>query len=181
MGRGTGLGLASVYGIIKSHGGYIDVNSERGKGTTFMVYLQATREAIEESTITAPHVVKGSETILLVDDEKIIRNVGRELLQQMGYTVLLAGGGTEAVEIYRKNRDTIDLVILDMIMPDMNGGEVYDRLKEIAPGIKVLLSSGYSIDGQATEILERGCDGFIQKPFTIKQLSQKIREILDGP
>ena len=96
-----------------------------------------------------------------------------------GYKTLIARGGKEAIEIYKKNQDTIDIVILDMIMPGVGGGEAYDRMKEINPNIKVLLSSGYSIDGQATEILKRGCDGFIQKPFNIKQLAKRMREILD--
>ena len=100
------------------------------------------------------------------------------MLEKMGYQVSLAQSGAEALAVYEKNHDSIDLVILDMIMPDMNGGEVHDRLKEIAPGAKILLSSGYSIDGQATEILERGCDGFIQKPFNMEKLPQKIREVL---
>ena len=101
-----------------------------------------------------------------------------ELLEELGYTVLAAHGGREAVEIYQEHGDSIDLVILDMIMPDMGGGETFDRLKEINPGVRVLLSSGYSIDGQAQEIMARGCDGFIQKPFRIEELSQKIREIV---
>ena len=97
----------------------------------------------------------------------------------MGYNVLIAGGGKEALEIYQKNEQKIGMVILDLIMPDISGGDTYDKLKEINPEIKVMLSSGYSIDGQTSEILERGCNGFIQKPFNIKKLSQKIREILD--
>jgi len=97
----------------------------------------------------------------------------------LGYDVVIAHSGKESIEIYEKNRDRIAIVILDMIMPGISGGETYDRLKEINPDIKVLLSSGYSISGQATEILERGCDGFMQKPFNVKLLSQKIREILD--
>ena len=97
----------------------------------------------------------------------------------MGYQVMIAWSGKEAIEIYKQNKDKIDMVILDMIMPEMSGGKTYDLLKEINPNIKVLLSSGYSIDGQATEILERGCNGFIQKPFNMKELSGKIREILD--
>ena len=97
----------------------------------------------------------------------------------MGYKVLIAKSGKEAVEIYEKNKDRIDIVLLDMIMPDMSGSDTYDRMKEIDPDIKVLLSSGYSINGQATEIMDRGCNGFIQKPFKMKELSQKLREILD--
>ncbi len=101
------------------------------------------------------------------------------MLKALGYKVLLAKSGKEAVELYRKNKNKIDMVLLDMVMPEMGGGETYDRMKEISPDIKVLLSSGYSIDGQATEILNRGCDGFIQKPFDMQQLSQRIRKILD--
>ena len=93
---------------------------------------------------------------------------------------MIAGGGKEAMEIYEKNRERIDLVILDMIMPNISGGDIYDRLKDMDAEVKVLLSSGYSVDGQATEILDRGCNGFIQKPFKMKELSQKLREILDG-
>ena len=124
-------------------------------------------------------IQKGHETLLLVDDEDIIADVGQEMLTAMGYKVLLARSGQEAIETYQKNRDKVDLVILDMIMPDMGGGKVYDTLKEINPDIMVLLSSGYNINGQATEILERGCDGFIQKPFSMSQLSQAIRKVLD--
>ncbi|RLB83839.1 MAG: oxidoreductase, partial [Deltaproteobacteria bacterium] len=113
------------------------------------------------------------------DDEEVILKVGQELLEAMGYRVLIARDGKEAVEVYKKNRDDIDIVVLDMVMPNMGGGEAYDRMKQINPDIKVLLSSGYSIDGQATEILERGCDGFIQKPFSMKELSEKIKEILE--
>ncbi|GAF75482.1 unnamed protein product, partial [marine sediment metagenome] len=106
-------------------------------------------------------------------------DVGEGILTELGYKVLPARSGKEAIEIYKKNKDNIDMVILDMIMPQMGGGVTYDRLKKINPNIKVLLSSGYSIDGQATEIVDRGCDGFIQKPFNIKALSQEVRKILD--
>ena len=180
MGRGTGLGLASVYGIIKNHGGYINVYSEKDQGTTFSIYLPAS----EKAALAPPEEVnlpisKGSGTILLIDDEQMILDVGSELLEELGYVVMLARSGTEALEVYSNHRNSIDLVIMDMIMPGLGGGETFDRLKKIDPGIKVLLSSGYSINGQATKILERGCDGFIQKPFNMQQLSEKIREIMD--
>ena len=227
MGRGTGLGLASVYGIIKNHGGFINVYSEKGKGSTFNIYLPAMESEVGgrrsevggqgsdvggqmlevQSSQSSKHVVNGlpavqsinnhelsiinpkrseiregikhgHETILLVDDENMIIDVGKQILEMMGYKVLTAKSGKEATEIYKQNMDKIDMVILDMIMPDIGGSEVYDRLKKINPEIKVLLSSGYSINGLATEILNRGCNGFIQKPFSIKKLSHKLREVL---
>ena len=124
-------------------------------------------------------MLKGTGTILLIDDEHIIIDLGKELLSQMGYTVLVAKSGEASIELYEANKDEIDMVILDMIMPEMGGGEIYEKLRGIDPDVKVLLSSGYSLDGQATEILERGCNGFIQKPFNMRALSQKIREIIE--
>jgi CheY-like chemotaxis protein len=179
IGRGTGLGLASAYGIIKNHKGFINVYSEKGEGTTFNIYFPASeKEAVKEKE-KDEELIRGTETVFLVDDEDIILDVAKDILKTLGYKVLLARGGVEALQVYNKNQDEIDMVILDMIMPDIGGGETYDKLKEINPGIKVLLSSGYSINGQATEILERGCNGFIQKPFYMIDLSQKLREILD--
>ena len=180
MGRGTGLGLASVYGIVKNHAGFIDVYSRKGEGATFIIYLPATEKKAVVKKELEKDVLKGSETVLLVDDEDMIIEVGQPMLEKMGYNVLIARGGKEALEIYQKNEQEIDMVILDLIMPDISGGDTYDKLKEIDPEIKVMLSSGYSIDGHTSEILERGCNGFIQKPFNIRKLSQKIREILDG-
>jgi PAS domain S-box-containing protein len=179
MGRGTGLGLASVYGIIKNHGGIIGVNSKKGEGTTFTIYMPASDKGIVEEKGVPGETLKGTETVLLVDDEDRIVDIGKKILKIMGYKVLVARSGKEAIELYKKNQAGIDIVVLDMIMPGIGGGEAYDRLKEINPHVRVLLSSGYSINGEATEILERGCNGFVQKPFSMKELSRRIREILD--
>ncbi len=180
MSRGTGLGLASAYGIIKNHGGIINVYGKKGAGTTLNIYLPASEK---ELSITkkkfSDEILKGTETILLVDDEDMIIDVGGDMLRAIGYKVLVAGSGKEAVDAYRKLKDNIDLVIVDMIMPHMDGGKVYDRMKEINPDVRVILSSGYSVESQAKEILKRGCNAFIQKPFNMKKLSGKIRKILD--
>ena len=179
IGRGTGLGLASAYGIIKHHNGIIDVESEKGAGATFNIYLpQSQKQLIKEAQVSE-EILKGEGTILLVDDEDMIIDVGKAMLETLGYQFLLAKSGKEAIELYKQNQEKIDLVILDMIMPDMGGRETCDLLFEINPDVKILLSSGYSIDSQAKELLDRGCSEFIQKPFDIKRLSRKIRETLD--
>jgi nitrogen-specific signal transduction histidine kinase/CheY-like chemotaxis protein len=178
--NGTGLGLAFVHGVIKAHGGYIDIDSEKGKGTIIDIYLPALNGRSTKKKESEQVNLKGNECVLLVDDEEMILDVGKAMLTRLGYEVLLAGSGKEALDIYEGSQDNIALIILDMIMPNMSGGETYDGLREQNSDVRVLLSSGYSIDGQATEILNRGCNGFIQKPFTVTALSRKLREILDG-
>jgi PAS domain S-box-containing protein len=181
MGRGTGLGLASAYGIIRNHGGIIDVRSSKGQGSTFTIYLPAS--AAEAATVAekaSSAMDGGSETILLVDDNPTVLEIGEEMLQLLGYAVLTAGSGGEALNLYQHHRERIDLVVLDMIMPELSGFDTYAALKKLNPDVDVLLSSGYSIDSKASEMLELGCNGFLQKPFAVQELSHAVRAILDG-
>ena len=180
-GKGTGLGLASAYGIIKNHGGFINVYSEKGQGTAFTIYLPASEKAVIHTKKQPMDIPKGNETIMLVDDEAFVTEIGKDMLESLGYNVLVAGSGASALELYRNNVDKIDMVILDMIMPRMNGAQVFKHLRKINPELKVLLCSGYSLNGDAADMLDQGCNGFIQKPFSVIQLSQKVREILDEP
>jgi PAS domain S-box-containing protein len=179
MGRGTGLGLASVYGIVKNHEGFINVYSKKGQGARFEINLPASGKVATNKEKTREEFIKGKETVLLVDDEEMIIDVAQRMLDKLGYKVFTARDGKEAVAAFRKHKQEIDVIILDMIMPKMSGGEAFDRIKEIRPEIKVLLSSGYSINGQASEILNRGCNGFIQKPFNLQNLSKSLRTILE--
>jgi CheY-like chemotaxis protein len=164
---------------VKAHGGYVDVCSKKGEGSTFSIFLPASEKRVPNLINYADHLTKGVETVLLVDDEEAVRHIGQEMLKAMGYHVLTASDGKEAIGIYGEHRDDISIVLLDMVMPRMGGAETYDNLKHMNSDVKVLLLSGYSVDGQATEILDRGCDGFIQKPFDMKELSGKMRQILD--
>jgi CheY-like chemotaxis protein len=185
MGEGTGLGLASVFGIIKKHQGIITVDTRVGQGTTFSIYLPAARILQKPKAQDKLRVIssgkrpeKGSGTILVVDDEEYILNADKAMLSELGYEVLLANGGKEAIRVFEENKDRINLLILDLIMPDLGGDIVYDRIKSSRSDVRVILSSGYSIEGQAESILKKGCDGFIQKPYNLKQLAQKIKDIL---
>ena len=181
-GQGSGLGLASVHGIVKNHGGFINVYSQKGKGSTFNIYLPASEKKIvdENPELDRRKIQYGQGTILLVDDQDMVIDVGKKMLESIGYKVLIAQSGIEALDVYIKQKDEIDLIILDMIMPEMSGGETYERMRDIDVGVNVLLSSGYSINSQVKEILGRGCNGFIQKPFSLKDLSIKVRELLEG-
>jgi len=179
--RGTGLGLASVYGIVKNHGGIVNVSSELGCGTTFEIYLPISDRKIRPKPPVDQELLKGVETVLLVDDESIVIDVGKKMLQKLGYRVITVDSGERAVDAIRQKSAEIDLVILDMIMPGIDGGKTFDAIRGIKPDIPVILSSGYSLEGQATEIMQRGCNGFIQKPFNISQLSKIIRKNLNDP
>jgi two-component system, cell cycle sensor histidine kinase and response regulator CckA len=180
MGRGTGLGLAMVYGIIKGHNGFIEVSSKPGQGSTFTIYIPASeRKAVEEKPFAEKKIL-GSDTILLVDDEPIVLEVSTKLLESLGYTIHAMNSGQEAIAFYEKMKESISLIILDMIMPGLSGSQVFERITLLNPSAKIILSSGYSIDGQAQSIMDKGCHGFIQKPFSITELSRKIREVLDN-
>jgi PAS domain S-box-containing protein len=178
-GRGTGLGLASAYGIIKGHAGIITVDSEVGYGTTFNIYLPVSDQKVYREDTLEAALIKGSETILLVDDEEMIVDVGKAMLEKLGYRVVVAKSGGQAVHTIKMNGDGIDLVILDLIMPGIEGGKAFDIIHEIRPKMPVLLSSGYSLNDQANDIMRRGSKGFLQKPFNIYELSKTVRKIID--
>jgi two-component system, cell cycle sensor histidine kinase and response regulator CckA len=179
-GRGTGLGLASAYGIIRNHNGVIRVTSSPGNGTAFTILLPAAEDEPASDIAPMQEITPGTETVLLVDDEEMILAVAADMLKTLGYRVISARGGQAALSLYVEKGKQIDLVLLDLIMPDQSGKETFAQLKALNPQVRVLLSSGYSIDGEAAAIMQQGCGGFIQKPFDLKQLSNKIREVLDG-
>ncbi len=182
VGQGTGLGLSVVYGIVKSHDGVIICDSKSGEGTTFKIYLPALDLPLKPETavpVTPGSVVPGGdEVILLVDDEASLRDLGQEILSLYGYQVLLASSGEEALEIYRQ-QEVIDLVLLDVSMPGMGGGKCLTELLKINPGARVIISSGYSLDGPLKDIMSSGASGFVAKPFSISNLLSTIRQVLD--
>jgi two-component system cell cycle sensor histidine kinase/response regulator CckA len=171
-GRGTGLGRASAYGIVKNHDGIVTVTSQPGLGTTFNIYLPISNQEVKRKPQTIDGVVRGSESILLVDDEDMIVEVGKAMLEKLGYRVVVAKDGGKAIDIVYEAQGNIDPIMLDLIMPGMNGGATFDIIRKKDPKIPVLLSSDYSIDGAAREIMGRGCNGFIQKPFKLSEFSR---------
>ncbi|MDD3802771.1 MAG: response regulator [bacterium] len=179
-GKGTGLGLASVYGIVKNHNGIIEVESEPGKGTEIKVYLPvSSSEPVEREEVYPLGSFNGlGMTILIVDDEDLIRKNTEEVLLKYGYRVLHAKNGREAIEVLKRNSEEINLVILDMIMPDMDGRETFIQMKKVKFEVNVLLSTGYSADEEANKMVELGIKGFIQKPFKATELLKKLHEIL---
>ena len=179
-GKGTGLGLSMVYGVVKNHGGYVHVYSEPGEGSVFKVYLPANGKAEIKELPRNESPANGTELVLVVDDEEPIRFLAKDTLESFGYSVLLAENGEQAVEIYKTRRNEIDLVVLDMIMPKMGGRETFLKLKAMNPDIKALLSSGYSQNEKAEEILNSGVSGFVQKPYQIDTLLSKVRSALDA-
>ena len=177
-GQGTGLGLASVYGIVQNHSGAIVVNSVEQEGSTFRLYLPASKKAVTRSAPLFSELLKGSETVLLVDDEEMVINAEEEMLKVLGYDVLMARSGFEAAEIYRERQRDIALVVLDMIMPGIGGIQTLDLLRGIDPDIKVMIASGFSDDDEVKSLMKLGCKGFLLKPFNIERLSHKLREAL---
>ncbi|PTN36769.1 ATP-binding protein [Desulfonatronum sp. SC1] len=185
VGQGTGLGLASVYGIVKGHGGHIHCCSESGRGATFRIYLPVA-DPVEETPKDQepePPLRGGGETILVVDDEADILELTREALEDMGFTVLGVASGEEALDAFHKHRPTIDLILLDLNMPGMGGHKCLRELLHLDPAACVLIASGYSAHGQAKQALASGAKGYIGKPYRLRELEAKVREVLDysGP
>ncbi len=180
VGKGTGLGLASAYGIVTSHDGFIQCKSEPGRGTTFQIFLPATEQSEKRSFgEEEDKLVGGTETVLVVDDEPEIRNLTREVLESGGYSVIHAGSGEEALDIFRKQSAAIDLVVLDLSMPGMGGQRCLLALLAHSPQAKVLIASGFSAQGNASELLAQGAAGFIGKPYRMQELLDTVRRILE--
>jgi len=181
VGKGTGLGLSMVYGIVKQHNGYINCYSEPGKGTTFKLYLPMHREAVElqETMESAPATIGGTETILVAEDDADARKTTRNILENFGYTILEAVDGEDAVRVFKKNRDTVKLLILDVIMPKKNGKEAYEEIRKLHPRVKALFISGYTANIiHKRGILDQNLD-FIMKPVSPTVLLRKVREVLN--
>ena len=182
-GKGTGLGLATVHGIVKQSGGDVYVYSEEGHGTTFKVYFPRLNEPAEAAVCPAENAAippRGSETLLIAEDDDVLRALGARVLSALGYKVLIARTGAEALRIVAEYKGTIDLIATDVVMPGMNGSHLVEKVLEARPGMRVLFMSGYTDD----EVMRRGViDGqtaFLQKPFTPDLLAHKVRGVLDG-
>ncbi|MCX7983115.1 MAG: response regulator, partial [Syntrophales bacterium] len=179
MRRGAGLGLAAVYGVVKGHKGFIDVESEKGKGTTFHIYFPASTTEVKDISTPSvrPNEEEKNKTILLIEDEKMVLDVTRAMLDQLGYEVLCASSGKEGLEMFENKRP--HLVVLDMVMPGMSGEEVFRGLKERDREARVLLASGYAAEEEVKHLLKEGYVGFIQKPYRLADLQAKITELLE--
>jgi two-component system cell cycle sensor histidine kinase/response regulator CckA len=181
-GEGTGLGLSMVYGVVTNHGGTVTIGSEPGIGTEVMILLpkleRRSRPSQQERVRKTPSSIPGRGCVLLVDDEKVALNSTYRLLEKMGYKVFLAGNGVEALKIFKDNKKHIDVVLLDLIMPQMDGPETFEELKKVDSNVRVLLVSGYSMDDKVEELLKKGAAGFLKKPFDGMELSTALKRAL---
>jgi len=178
--QGRGLGMAAAYGIVKNHNGWISVDSEPAQGAIVKIYLPATQAQVPELEKPKTERIKGTGTILVVEDEEMVMTVSRAMLEGLGFRVLEAKTGQEATNVVKTFDGDIDLAMLDILLPDMSGNAIYPFLMEARPNLKVIVFSGYAIDGPAEEILHAGAQDFLQKPFTIAELSEKLEKVLDG-
>jgi len=181
---GRGLGMAAVYGIIRNHDGAIKVDSELGKGTKVRIYLPAieAEKEVEKKTVSRPdlQLPKGDATILAIEDEEDVMMLFRKVLERLGYRVLQAETGKKAIRLAKIFDGQIDLAILDIKLPDMSGDKVYPLIMEARPDLKVVVCSGYTLEGPPQDILDAGAEGFVQKPFHIATLAEKLKEVLEG-
>jgi len=177
--QGRGLGMAAVYGIVKKHGGYVYVESAPGKGTTVSIYLPGTDVKEQVAEKVEPYVPQKHGTALIVEDEHLVMEVNRALVEKLGYHVLEAKSGKEAIEIAATYDGEIEFALLDVILPDMDGSLIYPKIMEKRPGLKVVVCSGFALDGPARNILESGAQSFIQKPFTVAALSAVLKKIVN--
>lgn len=180
-GKGTGLGLAMVYNLVQQHKGFIDVNSEVGVGSRFEVYFPEYKqqEGVEKEVVSDPDgAIRGEGLVLVVDDEEVIRNIARTMLEESGYTVLTAADGEEAIQLYSEHHQRIAAVLLDTVMPRKSGEETFLEMKRINPEVRVLLASGFKLDERVASIMSRGVNGFLQKPYKVEKLSRSIYDII---
>lgn len=179
---GTGLGLATVFGVVKMHAGHITCQSEVGKGTTFEIYFPvaetAKPEVVGEQQVAV--VSGGAETILVVDDEELIRHLAKRILEKSGYSVLTARSGKEGIKVYAQHKSEISLVILDLIMPQMGGKQCLEELLKISPQVKALIASGFAVEGDTKAFLDTEAKGIVPKPFNMRELLRSVRHVLDG-
>jgi two-component system, cell cycle sensor histidine kinase and response regulator CckA len=181
-GKGTGLGLPMVYGLVKKHNGHIECNSRPGEGTAFKIFFPAITEAVQEMSEQEEKkpIPGGKESILIIDDEALVRELAEHMLTNFGYTVLTASGGESGLRIYRDKKDVISLIVLDMIMPGMGGMRCLEELLKIKQDAKIIIASGYSPEGNRKNIMDSGAKGFINKPFNVREMLVAVREALDA-
>jgi len=180
VGEGTGLGLSAVYGMMKDHHGAIQVESEVNRGTCFKMYLPIADAKVVHDHRDISEELHGTGTVLIIDDEPVIRLTATKMLNRLGYNVLVAGDGKAGVEVYHQNRDRIGVVLLDMVMPRMSGSDCLRRLREINPGVLVILCSGFTREARLRELWRDGVVAFVEKPYRLQTLARAVRDALQG-